>query len=160
MEVTEKCTFSYMLSCYHSVIPYYVYGRLLSLQHHCSFTTDWTEEKKKHTKILSSLVAATLEEDWSIYQHGEDESCLQEKMIKLADGSSELNWATKRCIWMLLPYREGLTITCVSELDGLQLLTVCTRKWIIRRKAGGLRFLWSEDCTCADGTLCGSHWHQ
>lgn len=38
---------------------------------------------------------------------------------------------------MLLPSREGLRVACVSELDGLQLLMVYTRKWSIRSKAGG-----------------------
>lgn len=40
---------------------------------------------------------------------------------------------------MLLPSREGLTVVCVSELDGLQLLMVNTRKWSIQSQAGGLR---------------------
>lgn len=108
------------------------------------------KKRRNKTKILSSFVAAHDRrtegsdevEGWARRSFTSMEKIkvvCKRRWLNLQIVSRSSTGQLNKCIWMLLPSREGLTVVCVSELDGLQLLMVNTRKWSIRSQAGGLR---------------------
>lgn len=115
------------------------------------------KKRRNKTKILSSFVAAHDRrtegsdevEGWARRSFTSMEKIkvvCKRRWLNLQIVSRSSTGQLNKCIWMLLPSREGLTVVCVSELAACSCWWWTQGNGAYGAKQAVWEFLWTQDC--------------